>query len=161
MKTHRVQAGGREYELEVVSTEPGQLRARIDGEDVEIAYSLCGPGALKVGSRMIRFATVEGGRQIAAAGCHVVVERVRRSAAGERVIPPEVRPPMPAVVVKVLVSVGDAVQRGQALVVVSAMKMETTLVAPQDGTVTAIKAAEGDKVSPADILVSIEEKADE
>ena len=161
MKTHRVQAGGREYEIEVVSTEPGQLRARIDGEDVEIAYSLCGPGILKVGSHIVRFAAVEGGRQIAAAGCHVVVERVRRSAAGERVIPPEVRPPMPAVVVTLLVSVGDAVQRGQALVVVSAMKMETTLVAPQDGTVTAIKAEEGDKVSPADVLVHIEGKSDE
>lgn len=161
MKKHSLQAGGREYELEVVSAEPGRLRVRIDGEDVEVAYSLCAPGTLKVGSHIIRFAPLEGGRQIAAAGCHVVVERVRKSAAGERVIPPEVRPPMPAVVVKVLVAVGDGVHRGQALVVVSAMKMETTLVAPKDGTVTAVKAAEGDQVSPADILVSIEEKADE
>ena len=37
--------------------------------------------------------------------------------------------------------------------------METTLVAPRDGTVTAVKAAEGDKVSPADVLVHIEEKS--
>lgn len=161
MKTQRVQAGGREYELEVVSAEAGRLHARIDGEDAEIAYSVCAPGVLKVGAEVIRFATVGGGRQISAAGCHVLVEKVRRRAAGERSIPPEVRPPMPAVVVKVLVSVGDAVQRGQALVVVSAMKMETTLVAPRDGTVTAIRAAQGDKVSPADILVSIQEKPDE
>jgi biotin carboxyl carrier protein len=160
MKTQRVQAGGREFELEVVSAEAGRLRARIDGDKVEIAYSVCAPGTLKVGARVIRFAAVEGGRQVAAAGCHVLVEKVRRFAPGERVIPPEVRPPMPAVVVKVLVSKGDRVQRGQALVVVSAMKMETTLVAPQDGIVTAVRAKEGDKVSPADVLVHMEENTD-
>ncbi len=160
-KTRRVLAGGREYELELVSAGDGRLRARIDGEELEVAYSVCGPGALKVGEQVIRFAAMEGGRQVAAAGCHVLVETVRRSAAGERAIPPEVRPPMPAVVVKVLVAVGDTVTRGQPLVVVSAMKMETTLVAPKDGVVTDIRAKAGDKVSPADILVGIEEKADE
>jgi biotin carboxyl carrier protein len=64
------------------------------------------------------------------------------------------------VVVKVLVAVGDAVTRGQPLVVVSAMKMETTLVAPKDGTVSEIKAKEGDKVNPSDVLVHIEEKSE-
>jgi biotin carboxyl carrier protein len=158
MKKERVQAAGREYELEVVSAEDGRLRARIDGEEIEVSYSVCAPGVVKVGGRVIRVARVEGHRQVAAGGCHVVVEKLRRSASGERVIPPEVRPPMPAVVVKVLVAVGDAVTRGQPLVVVSAMKMETTLVAPKDGTVGEIKAREGDKVNPSDVLVHIEEK---
>jgi 3-methylcrotonyl-CoA carboxylase alpha subunit len=160
MKRERVQAGGQEYELEVVSAEDGRLHARIDGEDLEMAYCVCAPGVVKVGAQVIRFAAMEGGRQVAAAGCHVEVEKLRRSATGERVIPPEVRPPMPAVVVKVLASVGDTVSRGQPLVVVSAMKMETTLVAPKDGTVSEIKAQEGDKVSPADVLVHIEEKTE-
>jgi 3-methylcrotonyl-CoA carboxylase alpha subunit len=160
MKKERVQTGGQEYELEVVSAEDGRLHARIDGEEIEVSYSVCAPGAVKVGGQVIRVARVEGGRQVAAGGCHVVVEKVRRAASGERVIPPEVRPPMPAVVVKVLVTVGDAVTRGQPLVVVSAMKMETTLVAPKDGTVSEIKAKEGDKVNPSDVLVHIEEKSD-
>jgi biotin carboxyl carrier protein len=161
MKKERVRAAGQEYELEVVSAEDGRLHARIDGKEIEVSYGVCAPGVVKVGAQVVRFTSLEGHRQVAAAGCHVLVERVRRSAAGERAIPPEVRPPMPAVVVKVLVAVGEAVSRGQPLVVVSAMKMETTLVAPKDGVVSEIKAKEGDQVSPADILVGIEEKADE
>jgi len=160
MKKERVQAGGKEYELEVVSAQDGRLHARIDGEEIEVAYSVCAPGVMKVGGQVIRVVRLEGQRQVAAGGCHVVVEKLRRSASGERAIPPEVRPPMPAVVVKVLVAVGDKVTRGQPLVVVSAMKMETTLVAPKDGTVRAIEAKEGDKVNPSDVLVHIEEKSE-
>jgi biotin carboxyl carrier protein len=69
-----------------------------------------------------------------------------------------VTPPMPAVVVRILTQEGDLVKRGQGLVVVTAMKMETTLVAPWDGTVKAINTAEGAKVAPGDILVEIEEE---
>jgi biotin carboxyl carrier protein len=54
------------------------------------------------------------------------------------------------------VSAGDAVVKGQAVVIVSAMKMETTLVAPFDGTVSKVNVAEGDKVMPGDVLVDIE-----
>src|SRR5262249_17437859 len=48
--------------------------------------------------------------------------------------------PMPGKVVKVLVAVGDAVTAGQALVVVEAMKMETTLAAEIDGRVSRLDA---------------------
>lgn len=70
--------------------------------------------------------------------------------------PTEVTPPMPAVVVRVLVTEGDTVTKGQGVAVVSAMKMETTLNAPFDGTVIKINNSEGDKVMPGDILVDIE-----
>jgi len=70
----------------------------------------------------------------------------------------EVTPPMPAVVVRILIQHGDRVKRGQGLVVVTAMKMETTLVAPWDGTVKAINTAEGAKVAPGDILVEVDEE---
>ena len=70
--------------------------------------------------------------------------------------PMEVTPPMPSVVVKVLVGEGQAVARGDHLVVVSAMKMETTLTAPFEGRVARINVAVGDKVRPGDILVDLE-----
>jgi biotin carboxyl carrier protein len=70
--------------------------------------------------------------------------------------PLEVTPPMPAVVVRISVSPGDAVVEGQPVAVVSAMKMETTLCAPFDGVVTRVNVAEGDKVAPGDILVDIQ-----
>ena len=73
--------------------------------------------------------------------------------------PQEVTPPMPAVVVSVLVSPGDTVKKGDGVIVVAAMKMETTLTAPYDGKVAKINAAEEDKVMPGDILVEIEKSS--
>jgi len=63
---------------------------------------------------------------------------------------------MPAVVISIPVSEGDVVEKGQAVVIVSAMKMETTLTAPFNGTVKKINTTEGDKVMPGDILVDID-----
>ncbi|MBA3010893.1 MAG: biotin/lipoyl-binding protein [Proteobacteria bacterium] len=68
----------------------------------------------------------------------------------------EVTPPMPAVVICVSVQPGDVVKKGDVVVVVSAMKMETSLTAPHAGTITRVGVAEGDKVMPGDILVDIE-----
>jgi len=80
--------------------------------------------------------------------------------AATRELPREVTPPMPSVVVKVLVAPGQHVDQGDNLVVVSAMKMETTLTAPFDATVTGINVAEGDKAMPGDILVDLEPVGD-
>ncbi len=70
----------------------------------------------------------------------------RRS--GHKELPQEVTPPMPSVVVRILVTEGDPVEKGQGVVVVSAMKMETTIQAPFTGKVIKINVAEGDKVMP-------------
>ena len=80
---------------------------------------------------------------------------------GPEETPGEVTPPMPAIVVRIMVAQGDTVRRGQGLIVVTAMKMETTLVAPSDGKVAKINTATGAKVAPGDILVEIEEKESE
>ncbi len=72
--------------------------------------------------------------------------------------PTEVTPPMPAVVISVVAAEGDVVEKGQAVVIVSAMKMETTLFAPFNGIVKKVNVAEGDKVMPGDILVDIEKE---
>ena len=70
--------------------------------------------------------------------------------------PRDVTPPMPSVVVKVLVELDQIVARGDNLVVVAAMKMETTLTAPFDARVARINVGAGDKVMPGDILVDLE-----
>ena len=84
-----------------------------------------------------------------------LVEQTKSRKKGPGASPTEVTPPMPAVVIAVSVAEGDAVKKGQAVVIVSAMKMETTLTAPFDGTVKKVNVAEGDKVMPGDILVDI------
>jgi len=76
-----------------------------------------------------------------------------------QVIPHEITPPMPAVVVRIQVSPGDRVKQGESVIVVESMKMETTLTAPSDGSVRAVNVAVGDKVMPGQILVDIDKEA--
>jgi acetyl/propionyl-CoA carboxylase alpha subunit len=63
--------------------------------------------------------------------------------------------PMPGKVVAVLVAVGDAVEPGQPLVVLEAMKMESTLAAEVAGTVAALPVTAGATVGAGDLLVEI------
>jgi len=63
--------------------------------------------------------------------------------------------PMPGRVVQVLVTAGDAVRRGQPLMVVEAMKMEHTIAAPRDGAVAAVRFAAGDLVEEGAELVAM------
>ena len=83
-------------------------------------------------------------------------EQVRKGKRGPAAIPQEVTPPMPSIVVRILVAEGDRVKTGDAVIVVTAMKMESTLTAPYDGIVTKIHVVEGDKVMPGEILADIE-----
>jgi biotin carboxyl carrier protein len=83
-------------------------------------------------------------------------EQARKGKRGPAAIPQEVTPPMPSIVVRILVAEGDRVKKGDAVIVVTAMKMESTLTAPFDGTVTKISVVEGDKVMPGEILADIE-----
>ncbi|MFP4004245.1 MAG: acetyl/propionyl/methylcrotonyl-CoA carboxylase subunit alpha, partial [Alphaproteobacteria bacterium] len=62
--------------------------------------------------------------------------------------------PMPGKIVTVLTKEGATVKRGQALLVLEAMKMEHTLSAPQDGKVERISANEGDQVEEGAVLVT-------
>jgi biotin carboxyl carrier protein len=79
-----------------------------------------------------------------------------RGKKGGQAIPQDITPPMPAVVVRILVSEGDSVKQGQSVIVVESMKMETTLTAPADGRVRTVNVAAGDKVMPGQILVDID-----
>ncbi|MED9996204.1 MAG: biotin/lipoyl-containing protein [Paludibacteraceae bacterium] len=64
--------------------------------------------------------------------------------------------PLPGSVIKVLANVGDAVKRGQAVMVIESMKMENNIPAPRDGKVTAIHVAAGNSVMQGDALIDIE-----
>jgi oxaloacetate decarboxylase alpha subunit len=56
---------------------------------------------------------------------------------------------------KVHVAPGATVDKGDPLLVVEAMKMETAVVAPRAGTVTDVFVAEGDAVAVGDALLAI------
>ncbi len=67
----------------------------------------------------------------------------------------QVNSPMPGNILDVKVSAGQAVQAGDVLVILEAMKMENEIVAPQDGTVASVSVKKGDTVNSGDLLVSM------
>jgi acetyl-CoA/propionyl-CoA carboxylase biotin carboxyl carrier protein len=67
----------------------------------------------------------------------------------------EVASPMQGTIVKTLVSVGDTVELGQAVVVLEAMKMENHITAEKAGTISEVRVSAGDTVGTGDVLVVI------
>ena len=66
-----------------------------------------------------------------------------------------VKAPMPGTLVKVNVKVGDAVKKGDVLCVLEAMKMENDIMAPADGVVASVEAAQGASVATDAVLVTL------
>ena len=63
---------------------------------------------------------------------------------------------MPGKVVRVLVAPGDAVETGQGLVVVEAMKMQNEMKAARAGRVLSVAAREGATVTAGEVLATVE-----
>lgn len=70
--------------------------------------------------------------------------------------PNQIGATMPGTVLKVVVSKGSPVKRGDHLLITEAMKMETTVQAPKDGVVKEVYASAGDAISTGDLLIEIE-----
>ncbi|HKT39155.1 MAG TPA: acetyl-CoA carboxylase biotin carboxyl carrier protein subunit, partial [Ktedonobacterales bacterium] len=70
-----------------------------------------------------------------------------------------IRAPMPGLVSHVLVEEGVEVQRGQAVVVLEAMKMENDLPAPRAGVVKSLRVSKGQAVNQGDLLAVIGDPA--
>ena len=68
----------------------------------------------------------------------------------------ELKAPMPGLVLKVEVEVGQTVKQGEALVVLEAMKMENVLKSPADVVIKSIGVAEGNAVEKNELLIEFE-----
>lgn len=116
------------------------------------------PLVMKVGK-------ITGGFRIRNRGAdlQVHVRTPRQAALAEHMlekVPPDTSKmllcPMPGLIVKVDVEVGQEVQEGQALCTVEAMKMENILRAERKGTVSKINASAGDSLAVDDIIMEFE-----
>ncbi len=67
-----------------------------------------------------------------------------------------IRALMPGRIISVNVNVGDHVSAEQPVLVMESMKMENTITAPSDGTVTAVHVGEGDSVQHGQTMIEIE-----
>jgi len=63
--------------------------------------------------------------------------------------------PMPATVIKLLVTPGSVVKKGDTVIVLEAMKMELPIRAPADATVAAVHCREGELVQPDTVLIEL------
>jgi biotin carboxyl carrier protein len=87
-------------------------------------------------------------------------ERERRLRASLGGGPPEnvdyhLRAPMPGLIVTVPVSEGQAVEKGDVLVVLESMKMQNQLKSPRPGKVSRVQVKPGDSVEQRDTLLSV------
>jgi 3-methylcrotonyl-CoA carboxylase alpha subunit len=108
-----------------------RIDARVEGERIQASW-LERPGSITA---------VVGGDTVRLAWDDHLRDGEAESHAGG------LRSPMPGQVLQVLASAGQKVKRGQPLMIVEAMKMEHTIVAPSDGTVESIDYAPGDRVA--------------
>jgi len=159
--------------VKVVAATGRELRLSVDGRELEIGYQRISANHFhlvlggKDGRGDVDVFVAHGprGKEVTIRGVPYLIREAdadgqgaARKTGGMRG-PRIVTPPMPSVVVKILVEEGERVDKGRGVVVVSAMKMETTLAAPHEGIVRRINVAVGDKASPGEILVEIENDA--
>ena len=67
----------------------------------------------------------------------------------------EVKAPMPGLILRLNVKVGDTVKKNDEIVIMEAMKMENPIYAPCDGTVSSIAVNQGDQIQADDLILTI------
>lgn len=165
MRTYFVTINGKELTVRLGSDGGAKIDGRNDGLEVK----RISPGEFSViaGARHVKVAVAaeSGGFDVIAGDLRgrVTVEserdrllrRYARSTAASSARL-EVHAPMPAMVVKLEVRVGDEVVPGQPLVVLEAMKMENEILAHASGRVKAVHAVAGKPVEKGELLLILE-----
>ena len=145
------EVGGRRYELEAREVGAGEYLLVHEGRVYECRVG-GEPGAEGRGHSRVSV----GGREYGVRLTDPKHLRGGAAGAGEQGGLAQVKAPMPGKVVRVLVEVGQAVEAGQGLVVVEAMKMQNELKSPKSGTVAELRAEAGSTVNAGDVLVVVE-----
>lgn len=168
-----VRIGGRtrtvELEREACRAAPGRERllVRLDGREVaaDAVEVAAGAYSILLGGRSleVRVQPAADGLEVHAGGevfrAQVLDPRTwqaKRGGALEAEGRQQIVAPMPGKIVRVLVAAGDAVEAGQGLLVVEAMKMQNEVKSPKKGTIQKILVSEGAAVNAGDVLAIVE-----
>lgn len=164
--TYDVVVDGKSFRVEL-TREDGRLRCTVDGQEVPLDAELTAQDVL---SLILQGRSYEVKREAGPSDVHMVVGmaryavevrdpralRGRRAAGADDQGPKKLVSPMPGKVVRVLLPAGAAVEAGQGVVVVEAMKMQNEIKSPKKGTVAKILAAEGAAVVAGEALAIVE-----
>src|SRR5215203_4147747 len=140
-KIYRVTIGEKTVDVEVIQSDNGKLDLLIDGKHVTAYVS---------SDNAKHWVTVNGQTVVLAKSTGTK----RRSAGHDHAS--ELVAPMPGLVRGVNVSEGDAVTKGQTLLLLEAMKMEIRVQAPRDGAVKKLFVKQGQTAEREQVLVEIE-----
>ena len=146
MKTYRFKINGNDYEVAINSVEGKNASVTVNGTAYQVELEEA-PAAAPVQ------APVAAPAQAAAPAPAPAATTAPAPAASGSGKP--ITSPLPGVIIAVKVNVGDKVKAGQEVAVLEAMKMENSIEATQDGTVTAINVAKGDSVLEGAPIVTI------
>ena len=146
MRTYSYTVNGARYDVTIESLRDQVAKLNVNGIafDVEILGAPLTEGDLpEVAAAAVPAAT---------AAAAPAAAPTAKGAAGEGT---PIAAPLPGVVTKVLVAAGQAVKKGDTVVVLEAMKMENNITAECDGKITGICVAAGDSVLEGTTLVTI------
>lgn len=142
MKTYRLKINGNDYNVEIHSVEGKNAHVSVNGTPYQVEIE--NPSAAPLQHSTPSVQTVQ-------AAASTPAPAVKPSVAGSKTI----TSPLPGVIIDIMVKVGDAVKAGTEVAVLEAMKMENSIEATSDGTVTAINVSKGDSVLEGAPIVTI------
>jgi biotin carboxyl carrier protein len=137
---------GRELPLDVIAAQAGVFSLLLEGKSYEVKQEIAGTDTNIVVGRDRFGVSLRDPRSF----------RSRRGSGGAGQGPQKITAPMPGKIVRVLAAEGSAVQAGQSVIVIEAMKMQNELKAPKDGVVKKINVAEGAAVEAGQALAEVE-----
>ncbi len=169
-KRWNVALQGQEFSVKVKADKQGATVKFNDGSSMRVSSDWTPGNQLAVldvdGSPLVlKVGKISGGFRIRNRGADLKVHvRTPRQAELARMMPEKLPPdtskmllcPMPGLIVKIDVEVGQEVQEGQALCTVEAMKMENILRAEKKGVVSKINAGPGDSLAVDDVIIEFE-----
>jgi len=145
MKEFSFKINGADYKCAVEEIEAGKTKVTVNGKVYEVETEAAAP-APKPAAKPAPVAP-----KPAAAPAAPKAEAPKPAAPAAGGV--QVKSPLPGSVIKVLVSEGQAVKRGDTLLTLESMKMENAIMAEQDGTVKQIAVTAGQNVMQDDLLI--------
>jgi len=145
MKEFAFKINGVEYKCAVEEIEAGKTQVTVNGKVYEVETEAAAPAVKPAAPKP---AAAPAPKPAAAPAAKAETKPAAAPAAGL-----QVKSPLPGSVIKVLVSEGQAVKKGDTLLTLESMKMENAIMAEQDGTVKQIAVSAGQNVMQDDLLI--------
>lgn len=157
-----------EYEITLagravpISLDPEKKEATVEDRKYQIATTRYGNRVIvDVDGHNYSLEIIQGRVYVNGEETRFSIQKARPRTAGKRAAAAaargaRVKSPMPGRIVSVEVKVGDHVKKGQALLVLEAMKMQNEVSAPVEGLVKAVNVRPGQTVDGSTILVEVD-----